>query len=101
MRQYSIIKDVGISILEVRRPSRSEMRVRSPRTNFISRGVAQSGSAPALGAGGPRFESLYPDQETKTEIGKVRLIRIVRDDETLGSNPRFPTKLRLQGAEPG
>ena len=24
--------------------------------------VAQSGSAPALGAGGPRFESLYSDQ---------------------------------------
>ena len=32
-----------------------------PQTkNF--RDVAQSGSAPALGAGGPRFESWYPDQ---------------------------------------
>ena len=30
-------------------------------TNLI-RSVAQSGSAPALGAGGPRFESLYSDQ---------------------------------------
>ena len=28
----------------------------------IYRSVAQSGSAPALGAGGPRFESLYSDQ---------------------------------------
>ena len=30
----------------------------------IIRSVAQSGSAPALGAGGPRFESLYSDQES-------------------------------------
>ena len=29
-------------------------------TNFI-RSVAQSGSAPGLGPGGPRFESLYSD----------------------------------------
>src|SRR5260370_5120256 len=28
----------------------------------ISRGVAQPGSAPALGAGGPRFKSARPDQ---------------------------------------
>ena len=27
----------------------------------ICRSVAQPGSAPALGAGGPRFESLYSD----------------------------------------
>jgi hypothetical protein len=27
-----------------------------------SRGIAQSGSAPALGAGCREFESLYPDQ---------------------------------------
>src|SRR5712692_1403138 len=29
---------------------------------FSPRGVAQPGSAPALGAGGPRFESARPDQ---------------------------------------
>ena len=28
------------------------------------RSVAQSGSAPGLGPGGPRFESLYSDQRT-------------------------------------
>ena len=28
----------------------------------IDRGIAQSGSAPALGAGCREFESLYPDQ---------------------------------------
>jgi hypothetical protein len=28
----------------------------------LHRGVAQSGSAPALGAGGRRFESSHPDQ---------------------------------------
>ncbi len=27
------------------------------------RSVAQPGSAPALGAGGPRFESLYSDHQ--------------------------------------
>ncbi len=29
---------------------------------FFRRGVAQSGSAPALGAGGRKFESCLPDQ---------------------------------------
>ena len=29
------------------------------------RSVAQSGSAPGLGPGGPRFESLYSDQEQR------------------------------------
>ena len=33
-------------------------------TKFI-RSVAQSGSAPGLGPGGPRFESLYSDQFNK------------------------------------
>ena len=28
----------------------------------VNRGIAQSGSAPALGAGCREFESLYPDQ---------------------------------------
>ena len=31
-------------------------------TGELSRGVAQPGSAPALGAGGPRFKSARPDQ---------------------------------------
>ena len=37
----------------------------TPTRSFIiedSRGVAQPGSAPALGAGGPRFKSARPDQ---------------------------------------
>ncbi len=29
---------------------------------LLYRGVAQHGSAPALGAGGPRFESGHPDK---------------------------------------
>ena len=32
---------------------------------FQRRGVAQPGSAPALGAGGPRFESARPDQNSQ------------------------------------
>ena len=31
------------------------------QAGILFRDVAQSGSAPALGAGGPRFESWYPD----------------------------------------
>jgi hypothetical protein len=33
----------------------------------LCRGVAQPGSAPALGAGGPRFKSARPDQFTNHE----------------------------------
>ena len=32
-----------------------------PQGGTWERGIAQSGSAPALGAGGRGFESLYPD----------------------------------------
>ena len=34
------------------------------RLIFVCRGLAQSGSAPALGAGCREFESLYPDQSS-------------------------------------
>src|SRR5471032_2898156 len=33
---------------------------------LLLRSVAQSGSAPGLGPGGPRFESLYSDQNLKS-----------------------------------
>ena len=36
--------------------------MRGLRFGRIFRGIAQSGSAPALGAGCREFESLYPDQ---------------------------------------
>ena len=40
--------------------------------NLQIRGIAQSGSAPALGAGCREFESLYPDQTKDTGCkGKV------------------------------
>lgn len=32
--------------------------------DYFTRGIAQSGSAPALGAGGRGFESLCPDQSS-------------------------------------
>ena len=32
------------------------------QVEIVKRGIAQSGSAPALGAGCREFESLYPDQ---------------------------------------
>ena len=41
------------------------------RYNFKSRGVAQSGSASALGAEGRGFESLRPDQQNKGVSSKT------------------------------
>ncbi len=47
------------------------------RTNFADahivqfrRGIAQSGSAPALGAGCREFESLYPDHFLDVQVGE-------------------------------
>ena len=40
----------------------------------LSRSVAQSGSAPGLGPGGPRFESLYSDQ--KISKGQQQLFAV-------------------------
>ena len=37
---------------------------------LFRRGVAQSGSAPALGAGCREFESLHPDHSTKRIVSK-------------------------------
>ncbi len=37
------------------------------------RGVAQPGSAPALGAGGPRFESWCPDNKT-TQLSGYQVV---------------------------
>ena len=45
-----------------------------------SRGVAQPGSAPALGAGGRRFKSSRPDQSSKVRPGDMgyRMYRLHR-----------------------
>ena len=42
-------------------------------TRFLQRGIAQSGSAPALGAGGRRFKSCCPDQPSRSEGGRTRV----------------------------
>ena len=47
---------------EPRHPGTPAPRNRRGRYYLGSRGVAQPGSAPALGAGGPAFESRRPDQ---------------------------------------
>ncbi len=36
----------------------------------LRRGIAQSGSAPALGAGCREFESLYPDHLLNVQVGE-------------------------------
>jgi hypothetical protein len=38
------------------------------RFSRTARGIAQSGSAPALGAGCREFESLYPDQLNSKQL---------------------------------
>ena len=62
------------------------------------RGIAQSGSAPALGAGCREFESLYPDQICSAWL--ARLILRVGDE-----NPEFDPIVdgleRLQGGPQG
>ncbi len=46
----------------------------SAKVQCVVRGIAQSGSAPALGAGCRGFKSLYPDQLTiKVRCDKVLL----------------------------
>ena len=50
--------------------------------NLRIRGIAQSGSAPALGAGCREFESLYPDQ-IKQFAWMVKLVD-TRDLKSLG-----------------
>ncbi len=50
----------------------SRSGVASDRLSDRKRGVAQLGSAPALGAGGPRFESGRPD------LGKLDAVRSYR-----------------------
>lgn len=50
-----------LALEERTRPSRAEMEEWSRKR----RGVAQPGSAPALGAGSLRFESERPDQISK------------------------------------
>ena len=42
-------------------------------TSSSVRGIAQSGSAPALGAGCREFESLYPDQITEHGVSGIAL----------------------------
>ena len=43
----------------------------------VCRGIAQSGSAPALGAGCREFESLYPDQIYKDNGSMVIVAQLV------------------------
>jgi hypothetical protein len=46
---------------------------RAPNGGFVVyRGVAQFGSAPALGAGGPGFESRLPDHSAYKNLAAIR-----------------------------
>src|SRR3546814_3821313 len=51
------------------RPSAGVAQAGEPETTVRHRGIAQSGSAPALGAGCRGFESLYPDHQATTLSG--------------------------------
>ena len=60
---------------------------------FNFRGIAQSGSAPALGAGCREFESLYPDQFV-VAVAQLVEHRIVTP-EVAGSRPVGHPMLRV------
>jgi len=64
--------------------------------NFF-RSVAQSGSAPGLGPGGPRFESLYSDQFMKTIIFTIQKIDGTTLDLEYVPFDNLHSKLWLQG----
>jgi hypothetical protein len=57
------------------------------------RSVAQSGSAPGLGPGGPRFESLYSDQERSALLADT-VTRRMRSEVTLKGGTT-PTEVAL------
>jgi hypothetical protein len=47
------------------------------RFKQVCRGIAQSGSAPALGAGCREFESLYPDHLYLLSVGMNKVLGFV------------------------
>src|SRR3546814_83178 len=53
------------------RPSAGVAQAGEPEPTVRHRGIAQSGSAPALGAGCQGFESLYPDHPPTTLSGPL------------------------------
>ena len=53
----------------------------------LFRGVAQSGSAPALGAGCRRFKSYHPDHGEVSEWPKELVLKTSVGQPTVGSNP--------------
>ena len=57
--------------MKMKRNMEPELTGDAERLQWSIRGVAQPGSAPALGAGGPRFESLCPDQTIDYQRGRV------------------------------
>ena len=66
-------KKKSASILEAERQHTKflkKMGVTGPKNSTPKRSLAQSGSAPALGAGGQRFESSNSDQLYNTSMAK-------------------------------
>ena len=70
--------------------SQEHRRFKSVTRNQTIRSVAQSGSAPALGAGGPRFESLYADH-FNADMAQL-VAHIIGNDEVPSSNLGISTK---------
>ena len=65
------------------------------RYNRYSRGVAQPGSAPALGAGGRRFKSYRPDQ---FHFSNLQAARFALKWRTRGERPNQSNKLSTNSA---
>jgi hypothetical protein len=68
MLQFSALFNIIKKVLDMKCKIKYNLNRRYLRLNnglpVKLRGVAQFGSAPALGAGGRGFESLHPDQNT-------------------------------------
>ncbi|MEY3195645.1 MAG: hypothetical protein RIQ78_1742, partial [Bacteroidota bacterium] len=61
---YNLYRGFESRFLRINGAFKPETESLSKVLKDLFRDVAQPGSAPALGAGGPRFESWYPDNKT-------------------------------------
>src|SRR5690606_2812319 len=73
----------------------SQVRVLVAEPSCEDRGIAQSGSAPALGAGCREFESPYPDHFFEHGSLAQLVEQLAFNQLVVGSNPTRPTTQNL------
>ena len=80
----------GVAKLARRPLVKREMR-RFESCPHSHRDVAQLVSAPALGAGGRKFESCHPDFELIGDVAQMDQERFGSNEDVAGSNPVIPS----------